>query len=147
MKRYYFDYAGTAPTDPEVIKAMQPYYYDNFGNPSSLHYFGQAERKAVEDAALAAGARQVFLIEESMAAAIGARLPVAEPTATMIVDIGGGTTEISVISLGGVVDRPGCDGHLLRQRVAQALLEVKRVHQLSRGSVTDGVGHLGLLDD
>jgi len=63
----------------------------------------EVERKAVEDAAKSAGARQVYLIEESMAAAIGARLPVADPTATMIVDIGGGTTEISVISLGGVV--------------------------------------------
>lgn len=63
----------------------------------------EVERKAVEDAARSAGARQVYLVEESMAAAIGARLPVTEPTATMIVDIGGGTTEISVISLGGVV--------------------------------------------
>ncbi|RLC36954.1 rod shape-determining protein, partial [Candidatus Falkowbacteria bacterium] len=63
----------------------------------------EVEKKAVEDAAKSAGARQVFLIEESIAAAIGARLPVAEPTATMIVDIGGGTTEIAVISLGGVV--------------------------------------------
>ncbi|MCX6796257.1 MAG: rod shape-determining protein, partial [Candidatus Falkowbacteria bacterium] len=63
----------------------------------------EVEKKAVGDAAKSAGARQVFLIEESMAAAIGARLPVTEPTATMIVDIGGGTTEISVISLGGVV--------------------------------------------
>ncbi len=63
----------------------------------------EVEKKAVEDAAKSAGARQVFLIEESMAAAIGARLPVSEATATMIVDIGGGTTEISVISLGGVV--------------------------------------------
>lgn len=63
----------------------------------------EVERRAVEDAAKSAGARQVFLIEESMAAAIGARLPVAEATATMVVDIGGGTTEISVISLGGVV--------------------------------------------
>ena len=63
----------------------------------------EVEKKAVEDAAKSAGARQVYLIEESMAAAIGARLPVAEPTATMIVDIGGGTTEIAVISLGGVV--------------------------------------------
>jgi len=63
----------------------------------------EVEKKAVEDAAKSAGARQVYLIEESMAAAIGARLPVAEPTASMIVDIGGGTTEISVISLGGVV--------------------------------------------
>jgi rod shape-determining protein MreB and related proteins len=63
----------------------------------------EVERKAVEDAAKSAGARHVFLVEESMAAAIGARLPVVESTATMVVDIGGGTTEIAVISLGGVV--------------------------------------------
>lgn len=63
----------------------------------------EVEKKAVEDAAKSAGARKVYLIEESMAAAIGSRLPVADPTATMVVDIGGGTTEISVISLGGVV--------------------------------------------
>lgn len=63
----------------------------------------EVERKAVEDAALNAGARQVFLIEEPMAAAIGARLPVQESMASMIIDIGGGTTEIAVISLGGVV--------------------------------------------
>lgn len=63
----------------------------------------EVERKAVEDAALNAGAREVFLIEEPMAAAIGARLPVTEPVGNMMVDIGGGTTEIAVISLGGVV--------------------------------------------
>ncbi|OIO08748.1 rod shape-determining protein [Candidatus Falkowbacteria bacterium CG_4_10_14_0_2_um_filter_36_22] len=63
----------------------------------------EVEKKAVEDAAKSAGARQVYLIEESMAAAIGNRMPVTEAKATMIVDIGGGTTEISVISLGGVV--------------------------------------------
>ncbi len=63
----------------------------------------EVEKKAVEDAAKSAGARKVYLIEEAMAAAIGARLPVTEATATMIVDIGGGTSEIAVISLGGVV--------------------------------------------
>ncbi len=63
----------------------------------------EVEKKAVEDAARSAGARKVYLIEEAMAAAIGARLPVIDATATMIVDIGGGTTEIAVISLGGVV--------------------------------------------
>ena len=63
----------------------------------------EVERKAVEDAARSAGARKVYLIEEAMAAAIGAHLPVTEATATMVVDIGGGTTEIAVISLGGVV--------------------------------------------
>ncbi len=63
----------------------------------------EVEKKAVEDAAKSAGAREVYLIEESMAAAIGTRLPITEATATMVVDVGGGTTEISVISLGGVV--------------------------------------------
>ncbi|OGY81692.1 MAG: rod shape-determining protein [Candidatus Kerfeldbacteria bacterium RIFCSPHIGHO2_12_FULL_48_17] len=63
----------------------------------------EVERKAVEDAALNAGAREVFLIEEPMAAAIGARVPVQDATGHMIVDIGGGTTEIAVVALGGVV--------------------------------------------
>ena len=63
----------------------------------------EVERKAVEDVVRSAGARAVYLIEEPMAAAIGTRLAVQEPTANMIVDIGGGTTEIAVISLGGIV--------------------------------------------
>jgi len=61
------------------------------------------ERRAIEDAALQAGARKVGLIEEPMAAAIGAGLPVTEPTGSMVVDIGGGTTEVAVLSLGGIV--------------------------------------------
>ena len=61
------------------------------------------EKRAVEEATLSAGARQAYLIEEPMAAAIGAGLPVAEPTGNMIVDVGGGTTEVAVISLGGIV--------------------------------------------
>lgn len=63
----------------------------------------QVERRAIRDAALAAGASQVFLIEEPMAAAIGAGMPVSEATGSMVVDIGGGTTEVGVISLGGMV--------------------------------------------
>lgn len=70
------------------------------GIPSSIT---EVERRAVEEASLRAGARAVFLIEESMAAAIGARLPIHEATGNIIVDIGGGTTEVSVISLGGIV--------------------------------------------
>ncbi|MDB5365138.1 MAG: mreB [Rhodospirillales bacterium] len=61
------------------------------------------ERRAIQESAESAGARRVFLIEEPMAAAIGAGLPVTEPTGSMIVDIGGGTTEVAVISLGGIV--------------------------------------------
>lgn len=63
----------------------------------------QVEKKAVKDSAESAGAREVFLIEEPMAAAIGVGLPIQEPSGSMIIDIGGGTTEIAVISLSGVV--------------------------------------------
>lgn len=63
----------------------------------------QVERRAIKESAIGAGARQVYLIEEPMAAAIGADLPVADATGSMVVDIGGGTTEVGVISLGGVV--------------------------------------------
>lgn len=62
------------------------------------------EKRAVEDSALRAGAQEVILVEEPMAAAIGVDLPVHEPCASMIVDIGGGTTEIAIISLGGIVE-------------------------------------------
>ena len=63
----------------------------------------QVERKAVRESAMSAGAREVFLIEEPMAAAIGAGLPVRDPQGSLVVDIGGGTTEIGVVSLGGLV--------------------------------------------
>jgi len=70
------------------------------GIPSSVT---EVERRAVEEASLRAGARSVFLIEEAMAAAIGSRMPVHEATGNMVVDIGGGTTEVAIISLGGIV--------------------------------------------
>jgi rod shape-determining protein MreB and related proteins len=63
----------------------------------------QVEKRAVRESAESAGAREVYLIEEPMAAAIGAGLPITEPTANMVVDIGGGTTEVAVISLAGIV--------------------------------------------
>jgi rod shape-determining protein MreB len=63
----------------------------------------QVERRAVREAVESAGAREIYIIEEPMAAAIGAGLPIAEPTSSMVVDIGGGTTEVAVISLGGIV--------------------------------------------
>ena len=61
------------------------------------------ERRAIRESAESAGARRVFLIEEPMAAAIGANLPVTEPTGSMVVDVGGGTTEVAVLALGGIV--------------------------------------------
>ena len=93
------------------------------------------ERRAVEEATLSAGARQAYLIEEPMAAAIGAGLPVAEPTGSMIVDIGGGTSEVAVISLGGIVVsvsiRVGGD------EMDEAITAwVKREHQLMIGAQT-----------
>jgi rod shape-determining protein MreB len=93
------------------------------------------EKRAVEEATLSAGARQAFLIEEPMAAAIGAGLPVAEPTGNMIVDIGGGTSEVAVISLGGIVVaqsiRVGGD------ELDEAIISyVKKEHKLMIGSQT-----------
>lgn len=70
------------------------------GVPSGIT---EVEERAVEEAVLSSGAKEVYLIEEPMAAAIGANLDVAEPTGNIIVDIGGGTTEVAVVSLGGVV--------------------------------------------
>lgn len=71
------------------------------GVPSSIT---NVETRAVRDAAMNAGAREVYIVEEPMAAAIGIRLPVREPVGSMIIDIGGGTTDIAVISLGGIVN-------------------------------------------
>ncbi len=70
------------------------------GVPSNLT---EVERKSVEDAVVGAGVSKAFVIEEPLAAALGARLPIDEPTANMIIDIGGGTTEIAIISMGGTV--------------------------------------------
>src|SRR4051795_398493 len=99
--------------DFEVTEAMLRYFITRAHNrrtlvrpriivcvPSGLTEW---EKRAVRDSALAAGAREVYLIEEPMAAAIGAGLPVQEPSGNMIVDIGGGTTEVAVISLSGIV--------------------------------------------
>jgi len=93
------------------------------------------ERRAIQDSAEAAGARRVELIEEPMAAAIGAGLPVYEPTGSMVVDIGGGTTEVAVISLGGVVYarsvRVGGD------KMDEAIISyIRRMHNLLIGEST-----------
>lgn len=102
-------------SDFEVTEAMLRYFIDKvhsqtfrvfvrprvvIGIPSGVT---EVEKRAVVDAAINAGAQKAFLIEEPMAAAIGSRMPVQDPTGSMIVDIGGGTTEIALISLGGIV--------------------------------------------
>lgn len=81
----------------------------------------EVERRAVRESAMLAGARSVFLIEEPMAAAIGARLPVDEPIGSMIIDIGGGTTEVAVISLGGIVIAKSvrCAGDAMDEAIIQ----------------------------
>lgn len=99
--------------DFEVTEAMIRYFIQKVHNRSYLvkpriivsvpSGTTQVERRAVKESAESAGAREVYLIEEPMAAAIGAGLPITEPIANMIVDIGGGTTEVALISLGGIV--------------------------------------------
>jgi len=99
--------------DFEVAEAMLRYFIRQVHNRRSLirpriiiavpSGITQVEKRAVTESAQSAGAREVFLIEEPMAAAIGAGLPITEPTCNMIVDIGGGTTEVAVISLAGIV--------------------------------------------
>ncbi len=102
-------------SDFEVTEKMLKYFFERI-HGDSFHLLPrprvvigiplgvtEVERKAVEDAALHAGAREVFLIEEPMAAAIGSRLPIHDASGNLVVDIGGGTAEIAVLSLGGVV--------------------------------------------
>ena len=99
--------------DFEVTEAMLRYFITRAHNRKTLVHpriiicvpFGitEVEKRAVRESAESAGAREVYLIEEPMAAAIGAGLPITEPSGNMIVDIGGGTTEVAVISLAGIV--------------------------------------------
>jgi rod shape-determining protein MreB len=99
--------------DFEVTEAMLRYFITKVHNRRTLvrpriivsvpSGITQVEKRAVKESAESAGAREVYLVEEPMAAAVGAGLPITEPTANMIVDIGGGTTEVAVISLSGVV--------------------------------------------
>lgn len=93
------------------------------------------EKRAVEEACLSAGARRAYLIEEPMAAAIGAGLPVAEPIGSMVVDIGGGTTEVAVIALGGIVVSQSIriGGDELDDAI---IAHCKRAHKLAIGAQT-----------
>jgi len=90
------------------------------------------ERRAVYETALSAGARKVFLVEEPVAAAIGAGLPIDEPKGSMVVDIGGGTTDVAVLSLGGVVQARSirCGGNAMDEAIVRY---VRRKHQLVIG--------------
>ncbi len=90
MLRYFIKKAGRSITKPDVMISV----------PSGVT---SVEKRAVRDAALKAGAREAYLIEEPLAAAIGANVPISGPSGNLIIDIGGGTSEIAVIALGGIV--------------------------------------------
>ena len=95
----------------------------------------QVEKRAVKESAEAAGAREVFIVAEPMAAAIGAGLPVTEPISSMIVDIGGGTTEVAVISLSGIVYTNSV--RVAGDKIDQAIMQyIKREYNLLIGERT-----------
>src|SRR4051794_26069994 len=93
------------------------------------------EKRAINEACMAAGARQMHLIEEPLAAAIGGGLPIAEPSGSMVVDVGGGTTEVAVLSLGGIVvsESVRVGGYDLDEAIAA---DVRRRHNLALGQQT-----------
>ena len=99
------DFSATQLMLKNIIEKVEKRY--NVGKPRVVvgvpSGITEVEERAVEESVLSAGAKEVYLIEEPMAAAIGATLDVAEPSGSIIVDIGGGTTEVAVISLGGIV--------------------------------------------
>ncbi len=105
---------GGVISDFEMAQEILKQFLKKLGNSSFVNYYQNAvigvpadltevERKSVEDAVLGAGVSKAYVIESAIAAALGARLPVNEPVANMIIDIGGGTTEIAIISMGGAV--------------------------------------------
>ena len=123
-----------------IDKVCPPRFYSKYAKPRMViavpSGITEVEKRAVEDAAHAAGAGEVFLIEEPMAAAIGVGLPVSEPAGSMIVDIGGGTCEVAIISLAGIV-------HSYSQRQAGGdamddaiMSHMKRVYNLLIGERT-----------
>ena len=131
--------------DFEVTEAMLRYFIKKVHNRRTLVHpriiisvpsgITQVEKRAVKESAESAGAREIYLIEEPMAAAIGAGLPITEPLANMIVDIGGGTTEVAVISLAGIVYSKSV--RVAGDKMDEAILQyIKRKHNLAIGDRT-----------
>jgi rod shape-determining protein MreB and related proteins len=131
--------------DFEVTEAMLRYFINKVHNRRTLVHpriiisvpsgITQVEKRAVRESAESAGAREVYLIEEPMAAAIGSNLPITEPTANMIIDIGGGTTEVAVISLSGIVYAKSV--RVAGDKMDEAILQyIKRKHNLAIGERT-----------
>lgn len=131
--------------DFEVTEAMLRYFIGKIHNRRSMLFpriiiavpsgITQVEKRAVKESAESAGAREVYLIEEPMAAAIGSGLPITEPTASMIVDIGGGTTEVAVISLAGIVYSKSV--RVAGDKMDNAIVQfVKRKHNMAIGERT-----------
>jgi rod shape-determining protein MreB len=131
--------------DFEVTEAMLRYFINKVHNRRTLVHpriiisvpsgITQVERRAVRESAESAGAREVYLIDEPMAAAIGCGLPITEPTANMVVDIGGGTTEVAVISLAGVVYSASV--RVAGDKMDEAILHyIKRKHNMAIGEHT-----------
>jgi rod shape-determining protein MreB len=131
--------------DFEVTEAMLRYFINKVHNRKTLVHpriiisvpsgITQVEKRAVRESAYSAGARDVYLIEEPMAAAIGAGLPITEPTANMIIDIGGGTTEVAVISLAGIVYAKSV--RVAGDKMDSSILQhIKRKHNLAIGERT-----------
>lgn len=140
-------------TDFEVTEAMLNYFIRKVHNRRSFvrprvvvavpSGITQVEKRAVRDSAESAGAREIYLIEQPMAAAIGAGLPIQEPVGSMVVDIGGGTTEVAIISLSGIVY-----SHSLRvagDEMDDAIIAfIKRKHSLLIGESTAEKVKIGL---
>jgi rod shape-determining protein MreB len=150
------DMVGKTPGDIEAIRPMKDGVIADFNvTEKMIRYFiekaherksflrpriiicvpyglTQVERKAVKESAMSAGAREVYLIEEPMAAAIGAGLPIKEPKGNLVVDIGGGTTEIGVVSLGGLVASSSI--RVAGDKIDRAIVEyIKDKHNLLIG--------------
>ncbi len=131
--------------DFEVTEAMLRYFINKVHNRRRLVHpriiisvpsgITQVEKRAVRDTAESAGASEVYLIEEPMAAAIGAGLPITEPMASMVVDVGGGTTEVAIISLAGIVYSKSV--RVAGDKMDEAILQyIKRKHNLAIGERT-----------